>query len=91
MVVYAARCAQARQGAYRLLALAARQAWGLEELPRMEKEGAPVSASRVRALLAQGEMEQVRRLVPATTYAYLVSPKAQPVLERLRQRVQNGL
>ena len=37
MVVYAARCAQARQGAYRLLALAARQAWGLEELPRMER------------------------------------------------------
>ncbi len=63
----------------------------VEELPRMEKEGAPVSASRVRALLAQGEMEQVRRLVPATTYAYLVSPKAQPVLERLRQRAQNGL
>lgn len=41
------------------------------ELPRLEKEQAPVSASAVRALLEQGALEQLERLVPETTYRYL--------------------
>lgn len=43
----------------------------LHELPRLELDGQPVSASRVRALLAQGELDDVRPLVPPTTYQYL--------------------
>ena len=42
-------------------------------IPRKEQDGAPISASRVRALLAEGRVEETRALVPATTFAYLQS------------------
>ena len=41
----------------------------LRQLPRLEVEQGPVSASRVRALLEAGE--DIRQLVPDTTYEYL--------------------
>lgn len=41
----------------------------VEELPRLERGGAPVSASRVRAALQAGQ--DVRALVPETTWEYL--------------------
>lgn len=43
----------------------------LHEIPRMMQQDAPVSATAVRALLASGEAEQIRTLVPETTYEYL--------------------
>ena len=43
----------------------------VEEIPRLEKNGTPVSASAVRAALAQGDRELVSTLVPATTFHYL--------------------
>jgi len=43
----------------------------VEEMPRLEKNGVPVSASAVRAALANGDRELVRTLVPATTFHYL--------------------
>ena len=48
-------------------------AFGIEvlELPRLCEEGEFVSASTVRRLLAQGSLEQLRALLPPTTYAYL--------------------
>ena len=47
-------------------------------------DGAPVSASSVRLALQRGGLEAARALVPPTTYAYLASPEAAPVLERIR-------
>ena len=44
----------------------------------------PVSASSVRQLLKAGNLEAVRPLVPPTTFAYLCSAQAQPILERIR-------
>ncbi|PLR52540.1 [citrate (pro-3S)-lyase] ligase [Chimaeribacter arupi] len=41
------------------------------ELPRLEINGAPVSASRVRALLAAGDWNAVAALVPPATLAFL--------------------
>jgi [citrate (pro-3S)-lyase] ligase len=41
------------------------------EIPRLEAEGSPVSASRVRALLKTGDLEAVRNIVPPVTYRYL--------------------
>ena len=41
------------------------------ELPRMEKDGTPISASRVRSALAAGDRNTVRELVPKSTYDYL--------------------
>ncbi len=46
---------------------------GVVEMPRLEMEGQPVSASRVRACLAAGDLPALRNLVPDPTYAYLTS------------------
>ncbi len=43
----------------------------VRELPRLEAAGAPVSASRVRALLAEGNTEALKDLLPETTLQYL--------------------
>jgi [citrate (pro-3S)-lyase] ligase len=53
--------------------------YGIEfrELPRLEVGGAPVSASRVRKVLAnpklleEGRVEEITPLVPESTYEYL--------------------
>ncbi len=43
------------------------------EIQRKEKSDAPISASRVRALLKEGKLEEVKALVPETTFNYLKS------------------
>lgn len=43
----------------------------LRQIPRLEIGGAPVSASRVRALLGTGQPALLRQLVPRTTFEYL--------------------
>lgn len=41
------------------------------EIPRLQQEGSPVSASRVRQYLKEGNMEAVKSIVPSGVYAYL--------------------
>jgi [citrate (pro-3S)-lyase] ligase len=43
-----------------------------EEIPRIESDGAPISASRVRALLQEQNFEKIAKIVPNTTLNYLV-------------------
>lgn len=43
----------------------------LEQIPRLEIGGEPVSASTVRTLLKQGDLETAKHLVPETTWNYL--------------------
>lgn len=43
----------------------------LEQIPRIEADGQPISASTVRALLKQGDLAAVKSLVPETTWNYL--------------------
>ena len=59
---------------YNQALLAALPEKGIEvrQIPRLEQEDIPVSASAVRAALAAGETEKLRQLVPQTTYEYLV-------------------
>ena len=57
----------------------------VREMPRYEKEGLAVSASRVRALLHEGSLADVRELVPETTWKWLTSPEALPILEKIRK------
>ena len=45
----------------------------------------PISASRVRALLKEGKPEEVRALVPDTTYAFLESDEGRMIVDRIRQ------
>lgn len=44
----------------------------VEVFPRLHKGDAPISASRVRALLQKGLLEQISSLVPHTTYNYIL-------------------
>ncbi|MCE1196615.1 [citrate (pro-3S)-lyase] ligase, partial [bacterium] len=60
--------------------------YGVEvvEIPRLaDGSGAAVSASTVRALIRGGRIGEVRAIVPETTWNYLVSEEAAPVLARL--------
>ena len=41
------------------------------EIPRIEADGVPISAKRVRSLLHQGKPVELKKLVPETTFAYL--------------------
>lgn len=43
----------------------------LVELPRLEKQGCPISASSVRTALDNADWDNVKALVPETTYKYL--------------------
>ena len=54
-----------------LKALLPREGIEVREIPRLEAEGVPVSASRVRKLLAEGKQELLSSLLPQTTLDYL--------------------
>ena len=54
------------------------------EMPRFERGGEAVSASRVRRLIREGELAAVRPLVPPSTWEWLTSPEAGPVIERIK-------
>jgi [citrate (pro-3S)-lyase] ligase len=43
----------------------------LEQIPRLEQNGTPISASAVRAALTAGDWDTVRSLVPQTTFEHL--------------------
>ena len=53
-------------------------------VPRKEAQGAAISASHVRELIKQGDMEALRPLVPETTYAYLTGPLGQKAIARIQ-------
>lgn len=56
----------------------------LHILPRREMSGSPISASHVRQLIHDGQMEAIRPLVPETTYAYLTSPQGTQAVQNIR-------
>lgn len=55
------------------------------EMPRIAAGGQAISASRVRDLIRQDGWEEIQQLVPATTYQYLQSEAALPVLANIKQ------
>jgi [citrate (pro-3S)-lyase] ligase len=60
--------------------------YGIEvvEIPRLaDYGGAAVSASTVRRLIREGNLENARDIVPPSTWNYLISEEAAPVLERI--------
>jgi len=52
-------------------------------LSRKQFDREPISASRVRGLIAHQRLTDTQPLLPPTTYRYLLSPEAQPVLARI--------
>ena len=60
-----------------------RQGIEVIEIPRLALEGGPVSASRVRRHLHEGNREAALRLVPPATAAYLASEDSAGVRARI--------
>jgi [citrate (pro-3S)-lyase] ligase len=54
------------------------------QMPRIAAAGSIVSASRVREMIREDAWEEIRKLVPDTTFSYLVSPEAVPVIEKIK-------
>ena len=57
---------------------------GLEVIPRLAVGGEVISASKVREFIRQENWQAIKKLVPETTYNYLVSPEAQHVLANIK-------
>lgn len=57
------------------------------EMPRISVQGNAVSASRVRELLRQEGWEEIRTLVPDTTYQFLRSPAAISIIEKIQSSI----
>jgi len=56
----------------------------VHEMPRIEVNGSCVSASRVRELIRRNGWDEIRTLVPETTYRYLRSVEAMPIIEKIQ-------
>ncbi len=55
------------------------------EMPRIGVNGNYISASRVRELIRQDGWDEIRTLVPETTYQYLSSPEAVQIIEKVKK------
>ena len=56
----------------------------LAVIPRAQAQGEAISASHVRQLIHDGQIEAIRPLVPETTYAYLTSDAGQIAVKRIQ-------
>lgn len=54
-------------------------------VPRKQFENRVISASTVRQMLKEGKWEELKNLVPETTYEFFISSAAAPILEVLRR------
>jgi len=43
-----------------------------------------ISASKVRQLIHDGKIEETKKFVPKTTYQYLISPQAEPIINKIK-------
>lgn len=60
--------------------------YGIEvcELPRIAKKGKPISASSVRLFIAKDRWEDIRRIVPKSTWDYLISEEAATTIRKIK-------
>lgn len=72
--------------AYNQAMFAVLPSFGIEvhEMPRIEKDGSSISASRVREALKWDGWDEIRTLVPDTTYQYLRSAEAKSIIEKIK-------
>ncbi|WP_251032675.1 [citrate (pro-3S)-lyase] ligase [Bacillus sp. ISL-7] len=54
----------------------------VQVLPRLQNDGHPISASRVRKLICEGRLSEVKHLVPETTYRFLLAPEAAGIFQK---------
>lgn len=56
-------------------------------IPRLEKEGQAISASRVRAYIKEGRIEEIKDIVPNTTYRYFKSKAAEELINKMKNNI----
>lgn len=56
----------------------------LAVIPRAQAQGEAISASHVRQLIHDGQIEAIRPFVPETTYTYLTSDAGQNAVKRIQ-------
>lgn len=54
-------------------------------MKRIEVDGEVISASKVREMIRLDNWDKIKKMVPDTTYNYLVAPETKLVLEKIRQ------
>ncbi len=54
-------------------------------VPRKEYESTPISASTVRQAIHDNNIEQIKPLVPPTTYTFFTSPQATEIIQKIQQ------
>jgi [citrate (pro-3S)-lyase] ligase len=61
--------------------------YGVEvcEIPRKTLEDEVISASKVRRLIKLGIFEEAQGMVPSTTYTFLTSSEAKPIIEHIQK------
>ena len=53
-------------------------------IPRKEADGQAISASKVRQSIKDGQLGEIRSLVPESTYNYFASAEGQAIVEKIR-------
>lgn len=61
---------------------------GCRILPRRRENGIPISASAVRQALKEGRLEELRRLVPASTWEYFSTREGRMVAETISRAAE---
>lgn len=55
-------------------------------LPRLEANSAPIRAGSVRKAIQEGRMDRIKSCVPNSTWQYLCSEAAKPVIMKIREQ-----
>ena len=55
-------------------------------VPRKKYSDKVISASTVRQIIKDGNLEDLKNLVPETTYSYFLSDEAKPVIDKIRSQ-----
>lgn len=58
----------------------------VELVDRIQNNGEPISASRVREYIKNDKIEKTRTLVADPTYDFLTSPEAKPIIEKIKNQ-----
>ena len=63
--------------------------YGIEviEIARKKNTKEIISASSVRKYIKDEDWEKIRKIVPESTYRYLVSKEAEPTIKRIKESV----
>jgi [citrate (pro-3S)-lyase] ligase len=77
-------CAVTRAYNQAMLAVLPKYGIVVHEMPRIEMNGKSISASRVREALRLDSWDEIRSLVPDSTYQYLRSVEAVPIIEKIK-------